>query len=41
MAHIFARQIILPAAKWLKISVCSRSGFGLDIDGDPPIVTQL
>jgi hypothetical protein len=41
MADPFNPEGMLPAADWLKISVSGRSGFGLDIDDDPPIVTQL
>jgi hypothetical protein len=32
---------VLAAAERPEISICSRDGFGLDIDHEPPIVTQL
>jgi len=36
-----APKAILPAEERPEISISSHGGFGLDIDDEPPIVTQL
>ena len=39
--EVSSPESVLATGERPEMSLCSRDGFGLDIDDEPPIVTQL